>query len=349
MENLDDLVCRGGRRPVRPRVRDPSTDAPIFTRGRSAAARPGRGRRPAGPAGARATRNRHPGRHRGAGSPPPCGRGRPAQAAAAACSATTTCSPGSPTRSRPARRRGPRRGCGRGGRWCWSTSSRTPTRCSGRCCERAFAGHATLVLIGDPKQAIYAFRGGDVVTYLAAARTADASATLGTQLAQRRRPAGRRAAGVARRGRAGRPGHRRPPGRRGAPRDRGWSAPRRSAAAAAGGAPRRRFGMAGAASIPIDRSCASFVARDLAADIAALLASGATFDGRPLAAATSRCSCGTHEQATCGRGGARGRGHSGGRRRRGQRVPPRGRRRLARPAGGAGAAAPCRAGSGRRR
>ena len=36
--------------------------------------------------------------------------------------------------------------------------------------ERAFHGHATLVLIGDPKQAIYAFRGGDVVTYLAGAR-----------------------------------------------------------------------------------------------------------------------------------------------------------------------------------
>ena len=34
----------------------------------------------------------------------------------------------------------------------------------------AFHGHRTLVLIGDPKQAIYAFRGADVVTYLAARR-----------------------------------------------------------------------------------------------------------------------------------------------------------------------------------
>ena len=65
------------------------------------------------------------------------------------------------------RRGRPGTGCGRAGRSCWSTSSRTPTRCSGRCCERAFAGHATLVLIGDPKQAIYAFRGGDIDTYLA--------------------------------------------------------------------------------------------------------------------------------------------------------------------------------------
>ena len=38
--------------------------------------------------------------------------------------------------------------------------------------DRAFIGHATVVLIGDPKQAIYAFRGGDVVTYLGAAATA---------------------------------------------------------------------------------------------------------------------------------------------------------------------------------
>jgi exodeoxyribonuclease V beta subunit len=43
---------------------------------------------------------------------------------------------------------------------------------------RHFAGHLPLVLIGDPKQAIYAFRGADVVSYLAAVDTADAHATL---------------------------------------------------------------------------------------------------------------------------------------------------------------------------
>ena len=46
--------------------------------------------------------------------------------------------------------------------------------------DRAFSGQATLVLIGDPKQAIYAFRGGDVVTYLRAAGTATTRHTLAT-------------------------------------------------------------------------------------------------------------------------------------------------------------------------
>jgi exodeoxyribonuclease V beta subunit len=46
--------------------------------------------------------------------------------------------------------------------------------------ERTFHRHRTLVLIGDPKQAIYAFRGADVVTYLLAKGAAAAEATLGT-------------------------------------------------------------------------------------------------------------------------------------------------------------------------
>jgi exodeoxyribonuclease V beta subunit len=45
--------------------------------------------------------------------------------------------------------------------------------------RRAFgAGGATLVLVGDPKQAIYAFRGADVYAYLEAAKDAGARATL---------------------------------------------------------------------------------------------------------------------------------------------------------------------------
>ncbi|HSS66981.1 MAG TPA: UvrD-helicase domain-containing protein, partial [Nocardioidaceae bacterium] len=46
--------------------------------------------------------------------------------------------------------------------------------------ESAFHGHRTLVLIGDPKQAIYAFRGADVDTYLLATQAADSESTLGT-------------------------------------------------------------------------------------------------------------------------------------------------------------------------
>ena len=40
-----------------------------------------------------------------------------------------------------------------------------------------FHGHRTLVLIGDPKQAIYAFRGADVVTYLLATDDAETTST----------------------------------------------------------------------------------------------------------------------------------------------------------------------------
>jgi exodeoxyribonuclease V beta subunit len=46
--------------------------------------------------------------------------------------------------------------------------------------DRAFSRHATMVLIGDPKQAIYAFRGGDIQSYLAARDTAGTMRTLAT-------------------------------------------------------------------------------------------------------------------------------------------------------------------------
>ena len=46
--------------------------------------------------------------------------------------------------------------------------------------DRAFTDRSTLILIGDPKQAIYAFRGGDIVTYLNAAQTAGVQKTLAT-------------------------------------------------------------------------------------------------------------------------------------------------------------------------
>jgi exodeoxyribonuclease V beta subunit len=46
--------------------------------------------------------------------------------------------------------------------------------------DSAFTRHATMVLIGDPKQAIYAFRGGDIQSYLAARETAGTMHTLAT-------------------------------------------------------------------------------------------------------------------------------------------------------------------------
>jgi len=46
--------------------------------------------------------------------------------------------------------------------------------------RRAFHGHLTLVLIGDPKQAVYAFRGAEVLSYLHAVGEADHHEALGT-------------------------------------------------------------------------------------------------------------------------------------------------------------------------
>ncbi|MCK0173812.1 exodeoxyribonuclease V subunit beta [Mycolicibacterium sp. F2034L] len=147
--------------------------------------------------------------------------------------------------------------------------------------DRAFSGRSTVILIGDPKQAIYAFRGGDIVTYLDAAETAGERCTLGTnwrsdgvlvdrlqnvllgaQLGDPRI--------VAHRVDAHHRGHR----LQGAPSNE----PFRLRVVS-----RDTFGVRGTQTVKIDR-LRPYIAQDLAADVAALLAGGATYDGRPLQA-----------------------------------------------------------------
>lgn len=149
--------------------------------------------------------------------------------------------------------------------------------------DRAFTGHATMVLIGDPKQAIYAFRGGDVVTYLEASATATTHRTLATNWRSDRGLV----AGVGRLLEGAALGDERivvhPVGAHhgssrlsGAPQE----APvrlrvvERSRVTRVG---RPRDGLR----MPVVRP---FVSTDCARDVAALLTSGATWDGRALTA-----------------------------------------------------------------
>ena len=145
--------------------------------------------------------------------------------------------------------------------------------------DRAFSGHAhAMVLIGDPKQAIYAFRGGDIVTYLAAAASATDRRTLPRNF--RSDPAVVDALTVMLRG-----------AELGHPEItvRPVSAARGSArlSGAPSDAPvRLRQVLLGEHlsdhdGIPATRV---HIVRDLALDVARLLASGARFDGRPLQA-----------------------------------------------------------------
>jgi exodeoxyribonuclease V beta subunit len=147
--------------------------------------------------------------------------------------------------------------------------------------DRAFSGAATVVLIGDPKQAIYAFRGGDVVTYLQAAETATTRATLATNwrsdqaLVDRWQAALENAA-------LGDPrivvrpvfAERSQSRLQGAP---GTSAFRLRAVARDG------FRLTRGKEIIVG-DARRHIAQDCAGDIATLLASGATYDGRPVGA-----------------------------------------------------------------
>ncbi|MEB3983556.1 exodeoxyribonuclease V subunit beta [Mycobacterium sp. 663a-19] len=150
-----------------------------------------------------------------------------------------------------------------------------------RVLECAFAGHSTLILIGDPKQAIYGFRGGDIHTYLRAARTAGAHYTLGVNWRSDRALVDSLQA-VLRGAALGHPDivvheiHAQHAGRRlaGAPRN----APFRLRVVK-----RPALGYDETDNIPID-VLRRHIPADLAADIGALLASGATYAGRPVEA-----------------------------------------------------------------
>jgi exodeoxyribonuclease V beta subunit len=160
--------------------------------------------------------------------------------------------------------------------------------------DRAFSGRSTVILIGDPKQAIYAFRGGDIVTYLRAAETAGAKKTLGTnwrsdsdlvdslQAVLRGAELGDPAI-VVHDVAAANHGSR----LAGAPCD----APFRLRVVQ-----RPTFGLRGTQNIPIN-DIRQHIGKDLANDIGALLASGATFDGKPVRAGDVAVIVETHKDA----------------------------------------------------
>jgi len=160
--------------------------------------------------------------------------------------------------------------------------------------ERAFRDASTLVLIGDPKQAIYAFRGGDIHTYLRAARAAGARATLGVNYRSdkvlvdslhtvlRGAALGHRDI-VVHKIEAHRGGHR----LHGAPRNQ----PFRLRVVKRGA-----VGHQGTDNVPI-ADMREQIPEDLAADVGALLASDATYDGDPISAGHIAVIVERHEDA----------------------------------------------------
>lgn len=163
-----------------------------------------------------------------------------------------------------------------------------------RVIDCAFSGRSTVILIGDPKQAIYAFRGGDIVTYLRAADTAGEKQTLGTNwrsdaaLVTRLQTVLRGA-------------------QLGDPRIVVHDVEARHEGTRLAGAPsadpfrlrvvsRETFGRRGTQTVPI-ADFRKHIGRDLANDIRALLSSGATFDGEPIEARDLAVIVETHRDA----------------------------------------------------
>ena len=147
--------------------------------------------------------------------------------------------------------------------------------------DRAFTDHATLILIGDPKQAIYAFRGGDVVAYLKAASTAATRRTLATNW-RSDAPLVDALQKLSRGAELGDPritvldvqAHHRDSRLAGAPAP----APLRVRQLRS-----EDFATGRDGTVRID-TLREHIAVDLAADVARLLDSGATFDGKPIEA-----------------------------------------------------------------
>jgi exodeoxyribonuclease V beta subunit len=160
--------------------------------------------------------------------------------------------------------------------------------------DRAFSGRSTVILIGDPKQAIYAFRGGDIVTYLSAAETAGAKKTLGTNWRSDGVLVDRLQA-VLRGAELGDPAivvHDVEAANQGS----------RLVGAPHGNPFRLRvvqrgtFGLRGTQNIPIG-DIRQHIGKDLANDIGALLASGATFGGESVRAGDVAVIVETHKDA----------------------------------------------------
>jgi exodeoxyribonuclease V beta subunit len=145
--------------------------------------------------------------------------------------------------------------------------------------DQAFTGHATMVLIGDPKQAIYAFRGGDVTTYLKAAATAQTKQTLAVNwrsdaplLDSFQRLLAGAALGDDRIVVHDVEAHHHGSRLVGAPSD----SPFRVRVVR-----REQFGRRGSGTLAVGQ-VRPHIARDLALDVRRLLASGATFEGEPV-------------------------------------------------------------------
>jgi exodeoxyribonuclease V beta subunit len=160
--------------------------------------------------------------------------------------------------------------------------------------DRAFNSHATIVLVGDPKQSIYAFRGGDIDTYLSAARTAGTHATL-TRNWRSDAPLVDALQALFGPLALGNPDIPVRPVTAQTPTSRLVGAPS-SSPVRLRVVRRDDLAVGRGAKIPVDRA-RKFIARDLTADIAELLGSGASFDGEPVVAGDVAVIVGTHQQA----------------------------------------------------